>query len=202
MAHNPKTVVPKRGERSPAWAAFILLAALIAFYGLLSVYMARNHPWTDWFLQRVPLPTTRATLASDSELVRQIRVVSSRAWYTKLADQTSTLVAEATVVNDALVPVSRVVIEALAQVEGGKQRRESAVCGGSVSRRLLGRLPVEELITLQELVPPKEAVEPGATLDCQVAFARMPAGAEEVVLRIAWVEPLPGHPPPLFHPEG
>jgi hypothetical protein len=202
MAHKPKTVVPRRRDRSPAWSAFVLLTALVTSYGLLSVYMARNHPWTDRFLQLVPVPATRATLASDSELVQQIRIVSSRAWYTNLADQTSTLVAEATVVNDALVAVSRVVVEARAQVEGGNSRTESAVCGGSVSRRLFGRLPVEELMTLQELIPPQTAVEPGATLRCQVAFARMPAGAEEVVLRIAWVEPLPGHPRPLFHPEG
>ncbi len=202
MAPEPRTVFPKLSERSPVWTAAIMLGALVTFYGLLAVYMARDHAWTDEMLQRIPLPSTRATLAADAGLASQLRIVSSRAWYTNLADQTRTLVAEATVVNDALVPLSKVIVDAQAQGQGTPLRTRSVVCGGAVSRRLLGRLPVEELDTLQELIPSLAALEPGRTIDCQVAFPDIGAGAEEVVLRIAWAEPFPGHPRPLFHPEG
>jgi hypothetical protein len=202
MAPEPRTVFPKLTNRSPVWPAAIMLGALVTFYGLLAVYMARDHAWTDSVLQQVPLPATRATLAADAELASHLRIVSSRAWYTKLGDQTRTLVAEATVVNDALIPLSKVIIEASAQAQGAAVLTRSVVCGGAVSRRLLGRLPVEELDTLQELIPSLDALEPGRTIDCQVAFPDIGTGAEEVVLRIAWVEPLPGHPRPLFRPEG
>jgi hypothetical protein len=202
MAVKPRTVIPKRAERSPIWAGIAMLSLMVTFFGLLAVYMARNHPWTDSILQHVPIPATRASLAADAELATQIRIISSRAWYTNLADQTRTLVAEATIVNDALVPLSKVVVEAEAQGQGATVHKQSAVCAGTISRRLLGRLPVEELDTLQELIPSLEALEPGETIDCQVAFPGISAGAEEVVLRIAWVEPLPGHPRPPFHPEG
>ena len=200
MAARPRTVIPKRSERSPIWGAVSMLTALMTAYGLLAVYMARDHAWTDRILQHVPIPTTRASLAADAALATQIRIVTSSAWYTSLADQTRTLVAEATVVNDALVPLSRVIVEARAHGQEGATRTQSAVCGGAISRRLLGRLPVDELQTLQNLVPSLEALEPGQTIECQVAFADMDAGAEEVILRIAWAEPLPGHPRPLFHP--
>jgi hypothetical protein len=202
MASNQRTVVPEQRERSPAWSAAILLGVLAICYGLVAVYMARNHAWADRFLQSVPIPTTAASLAADPVLAGQIRIVSSRAWYTQLADRTTTLVAEAIVVNDALVPVNKVVVEASAQADGSSGRIESAVCGGTLSRRLLGRIAVDELETLQELVPTLDAIEPGQKLECQIAFPRMAQGAEEVVLRITWVEPLPGHPRPLVHPEG
>lgn len=202
MAIKPRTVIPKARDRSPIWTSLAMLAALLTFYGLLAVYMATDHAWTDRVLQSIPIPTTRATLASDAALASQVRIVSSRAWYTQLGDQTLTLVAEATVVNDALVPLSKIIVRAAAEGPGTGLRTQSAVCGGAISPRLLGRLPIEELNTLQKLVPSLDALEPGETMDCQVAFARMGTGAEEVVLRVAWVEPLPGHPHPLFHPEG
>ena len=202
MANKPRTVIPSNSERSPVWPALYMLGALVTFYGLLAVYMSRDHAWTDEVLQHVPIPASRASLAAEPDLATQVRIVSSRAWYTNLSDQTRTLVAEATVVNDALVPLSKVIVEAQAQAPGAKAQSRNVVCAGAVSRRLLGRLPVEELDTLQDLVPSLSALEPGGKIDCQVAFAGIEAGAEEVILRIAWVEPLPGHPRPLFRPEG
>ena len=142
-----------------------------------------------------------------NELVLGPKVVdsidSSEAWFARLGDQSSTLVAETVIVNDALLPVTNVVVEAVVMEEGNRIRRAHAGCGRPVSDRLIGRLRRDELKALNTLeVSSTGELATGETIRCQVAFARLEPGPDEVVFRIASVEPLPGHSPPLFHPGG
>jgi hypothetical protein len=87
-----------------------------------------------------------------------------------------------------------------ARTEGRTKAVATAVCGKSISTRLLGRIGRDEIETLMSLDAPL-SVEPGHTLACQVAFPGVVPGVEEVVIRIASVEPSPGHHPPVFRPE-
>lgn len=178
----------------------MLLLSMISAFGILSLFMARNHAWTDKVLAELPLPGPATSLAADPGLAGQIRIGESRAWYTALVDRTSALVAEAEVVNDAIVPVTNIVVEAHAYVSGLPVRTISGMCGRPVSNRLLQRLPREELGALLDLEPPfSTPLDPGESMDCQVAFAGLEPGADEVVFRVASAEPLPGHSKPQFH---
>ncbi len=203
MARRPQTVVPDQPRHTSIWTTLVLLASLVTTLAIVALFMARNHAWAERVLARLPAPGPATSLAADPGLAQQIRIVASDAWFTKLDDQTSALVAESVVVNDSLVPVRNVVIEA-SVLQGGTPVATARVsCGKPVSDRLLRRLSREELHALAELEPP--ATRPLATgerLRCQVAFAGIAPGDQEVTFRIASVEPLPGHPDPLFHPGG
>jgi len=203
MARRPRTVVPQEPRRSSIWTALVLLVSLVMTFSVVTVFMVRNHAWTDEFLSRLPVPGPATSLAADPSLTGQMRIATSRAWFTKLADQTPALVAETVVVNDSLVPVRNVVVEAT--VYDGEEHVGAArvSCGKPVSNRLLGRLRREELRALRDLAP--SATRPLATgekLRCQVAFTGLKSGAEEVTFRISSAEPLPGHPDPLLYPGG
>lgn len=209
MARRPHTivsvgpVVPGEPERKSIWTALVLLVSLITTFAIVALFMTSNHAWTDAVLTRLPAPGPATSLAADPELAGQMRIVTSQAWYTRLADQTPALVAETVVVNDALVPVNNVVVEA--SVYAGQNHLGTArvSCGKPVSQRLLGRLKRDELQALSDLSPPEtRPLAAGESLRCQVAFAGIQPGAEEVTFRIASVEPLPGHQAPLFHPGG
>lgn len=203
MARRPRTVVPGEPERKSIWTALVLLVSLITTFAILALFMARDHPWTDALLARLPAPGAATSLAADPTLASQMRIVTSQAWYTKLADQTPALVAETVVINDALVPVNNVIVEA--SVYAGEKHLGTArvSCGKPVSPRMLGRLKRDELRALDDLRPPEtRPLATGESLRCQVAFAGIESGAEEVTFRIASVEPLPGHREPLFHPGG
>jgi len=181
-------------------APLAILGALLASFGLVALFMIHDHTWTDELMAQLPLPGPAMTLAADPSLALQVRMTNARAWSIVLADQTPTLMAETDIANDALVPVERIVVRAEARIEGRTKAVATAICGKPVSIRLLGRIGRDELETLMSLDAPA-AVEPGGRLACQVAFPGIVPGIEDVVLRVASVEPSPGHQPPVFHPE-
>jgi len=184
------------------WTALVLMTSLTAGFVIIALFMAGNHAWTDAITAALPVPGPATSLAADPGLSSQIRITRSRAWYTTLADQTPTLIAQATVVNDALLPVSNILVEGQAYRDGKAVRSALGVCGRPISNRLIRRLPRDELRALQRLQPPTPtAMVSGSSMECQLAFAGIKPGATEVSLRIASVEPLPGHRSPLFHPE-
>jgi hypothetical protein len=188
-------------EDSPSGAnALALLGTLLVAFATLALFMTHNHAWTDSVMAALPLPGPSQSLAADPTLSAQVRLVDARAWDTILGDRTSTLIAEASVTNDSLVPIRRVVVEAQARRSGRSLAVVTAICGNAVSHRLLRRLARDELETLRALEAPA-GVEPGGRLPCQVSFAGIEPGVEEVQLRIASVEPFPGHHPHAFRPE-
>jgi hypothetical protein len=203
VARRPRTVVPGEPERKSIWTALVLMVSLITTFAIVALFMARNHSWSDAMLSRLPAPGPATSLAADPALADQMRIVTSQAWYTRLADQTPALVAETVVINEALVPVGNVVVEASVYAGDDNLGTARVSCGKPVSPRLLGRLRREELRALGDLSPAEvRPLATGESLRCQVAFAGIRPGAEEVTFRIASVEPLPGHRAPLFHPGG
>jgi hypothetical protein len=203
VAAQAKTYVPPREQRRKSiGSALVLLGALNVTFGILSVFMTRNHAWTDEFMASLPLPGTGTSMAADPSLMRQAKIGATRAWYATLADQSSTLLAETEVTNESALPVTKIVVEAHAYDDGVPVRTVSTMCGLSVSGRLIGRLTREDLSALLDLAPPSPLpVAPGKTIRCQLAFPGLKEGAEEVAFRIASVEPFPGHPPPHLLPE-
>lgn len=200
---RPRTVVPVEPRTTSIWTALVLITSLVAAFVIAASFMVRNHDWTDAFLARLPAPGARTSLAADPALAGQLRMLESQAWFARLADQTPALVAETVLVNDALVPVTNVVVEAVVMENGNRVRTAHVGCGKPVSQRLIGRLRREELRALNDLdIASAGELATGDRIRCQVAFARMKPGPDEVVFRIASVEPLPGHSPPLFHPGG
>jgi hypothetical protein len=194
------SVGDRAGDRLAGALAF--LAVLVATFAMAAVVLIRNHAWADALAARLPFPGPTSSLAADPSLAPQLRVVGARAWDTLLADQTPVLIAEAEVVNDALVPVRRVVLEVQARTRDGQAvALATAACGTTVSHRLLKRIARDELGALQSLKP-AISTEPGGRLTCQVAFAGIAPGVEEVVLRVSSVEPDPGHSPPTFRSAG
>jgi hypothetical protein len=178
-----------------------LVVSLNLAFVVIAAFMARNHAWTDAFMALVPLPGTGTSLASDPSLTGQMRIETASVGYRTLADQSETLVAEADVSNRSLLPVTKVVLEAHAYGSGLPVGTVSAMCGLSVSERFIGRLARDELRALLELQPPSpRPIEPGERVRCQIAFPGLKLPADEVVFRIASVEPFPGHPPPHLLP--
>jgi hypothetical protein len=196
---DPKTFVPEEPSASALATPLVLLAALLVSFTLVALFMTHNHAWTDSLMAKLPLPGAEASLAADPSLRSQLTLRDLRAWDATLADQTSLLLAEATVVNDALVPVRRIVVTAEARVDGRVIATQTATCGKAVSSRLLRRMGRDELSALREIDPPV-ALEPGEHLPCQLAFAGIAPGIKEVTLRVASAEPLPGHREPAFAP--
>ncbi len=199
---RPRTVVPTEPRRTSIWTALVLITSLVAAFVITASFMIRNHEWTDTFLAELPAPGARTSLAADPALAGQMRMLESDAWFARLADQTPALIAETVIVNDALVPVTNVVVEAVLMEDGNRVRTAHVGCGKPVSDRLIGRLRREELRALSDLGASAGEIATGEQIRCQVAFARMKPGPDEVVFRIASVEPLPGHSPPLFLPGG
>lgn len=199
MRREFKTVVPRDSRATSIGTALVLLASLVTGFAILALFMTHHHTWTDSIMAKLPLPGPAASFAADPSLSQQLRFRDQRAWNTMLADQTPTLVAEATLVNDALIPVRNVVVFAEAMAGGRAVATMIVPCGKAISNRLLGRIGRDELRTVRDLAP-NRAVAPGQSLPCQVAFAGVEPGTEEVRLTIASAEPLPGHLPPSFHP--
>lgn len=186
-------------RRTPIWTAIVLLLGLDVAFALLTLFMAQRHAWTDGFLAAVPMPGTRTSMAADPGLMRQLRVADTELWFSDLADQSSTLVADVSVENNSSLPVTKIVLEAQAFGSGAWVRTVSALCGLAVSPRLLGRLDREELVSLLDLAPPDtRAVQPGTSVRCQLAFPTLQSGVDEVMFKIASAEPSPGHPVPRF----
>jgi len=199
-AGREASFVHEEDPPSSLTAPLAILGALLASFSLIALFMVHDHTWTDEITAHLPLPGPAMTLAADPSLALQMRMINARAWNTILADQTPTLMAEADIANDALLPVERIVVRAEARIEGRTKAVASAVCGKPISNRLLGRIGRDELETLMSLDAPL-SVEPGHRLACQIAFPGLVPGVEEVQLRIASVEPSPGHHPPVFRQE-
>lgn len=185
--------------RTPIWTAVVLLLGLDLAFALLALFMVQRHDWTDRFLAGVPMPGTRTSMAVDPGLMRQLRVADTELWFTGLADQSTTLVADVDVENNSSLPVTKIVLEAQAFDSGAWVRTVSTLCGLAVSPRLLGRLEREELVSLLDLAPATtRAVQPGTSVRCQLAFPVLEPGVDEVMFKIASAEPSPGHPVPRF----
>jgi hypothetical protein len=197
VERHARTFVPEEASTSTLATALTLLSALLLTFGLIAVFMVRNHDWTDSFMAALPFPGPRANLAADPALVPQLQLGELRAWDATLADQTHALITEASVTNDALVSVRRVLVTAEARVDGHTVASQTTACGKSVSGRLLRRIGRDELAALREIDPPGP-VRPGQSMTCQVAFTGLAPGVKEVVVRIASVEPFPGHPARAF----
>jgi len=201
VERHARTFVPEETKApSMLGAALALLCALLLSFALIAAFMVQNHGWTDSLMAVLPFPGPRASLAADPQLAPQLRLENVRAWDATLADQTSALIAEAWVTNDALVPVHRVLVTAEARVDGHTVATQSGTCGKAVSSRLLRRIGRDELMALREIDPPAP-VRPGQKIPCQLAFTGIVPGVKEVVVRIASVEPYPGHPARAFDPQ-
>jgi hypothetical protein len=199
VERGPRTVVPKSAGTPSFGTPLVLLAALLGSFAIVALVMVRNHSWTDSVMAMLPLPGPSASFAADPSLTTQLRVSDARAWNATLGDQTPALVADASVTNDALVPVRHIMLEAEARAHGRLVAVETVGCGKTVSNRLLRRIGRDEIGALRE-IDASSPVQPGASIPCQVAFAGVAAGVDEVVLRVASVEPLPGHGPAVFRP--
>jgi len=200
VERHARTFVPEETSASTLATALTLLSALLLTFGLVALFMVRNHSWTDSVMATLPFPGPRATLAADPALVPQMHLGDLRAWDATLADQTPALITEAAVTNDALVSVRRIMVTAEARIDGHTVAMQTTACGKSVSNRLLRRIGRDELAALREIDPPGP-VRPGERLPCQLAFTGIAPGVKEVVLRIASVEPFPGHPARAFDPQ-
>lgn len=195
-----RTVVPEESGPSGLSTPLVVLAALLTTFMLAALFMGQNHTWTDSLMARLPFPGPQTSLAADPSLPSQLRLSNVRAWDAMLADQTPTLIAEASVINDALVPVRRIVVAAEARADGRLIASQTVTCGKWVSSRLLRRIGRDELAALRE-IDASAPLEPGQRMPCQVAFGGIEPGANEVVLRIASAEPSPGHRAPAFDPQ-
>jgi len=197
-----KTVVPEQPRVASIWTVLLLLLALLVTASLTAVFMVTHHTWTERVMSALPVPGPMASLAADPSLIAQMRLERPHAWIAHSADRIPVLVVEAEVANAALIEVVNVTLEALALGPDGRLlARRRALCGKPLSRRLLGRLRVEEIAAATSARPARPlALEPGHRTRCQVAFAGLEPGVSEVSLRIASVEPLPGHSRPLFLP--
>ncbi len=199
MPRKPKTLQRHDEERpSPVWTAVVLMASSVVVLATVSLFLVRNHEWTDALVSALPGPAS--CLAADPGLAGQMRIRDVSAQVLSLGDQTRTLVAEASVVNDAMIPAEDLKLEVTVFAGGEEVRRAASSCGKTVSERLLRRLTIAELLALSELDPGYPVVlQPGATISCQVTVPEIPEDIDEASFRIASVEARPGHPPARFH---
>jgi hypothetical protein len=200
MAGPPRSIVNEQPRTTRACTGVVLLASLVGVFSLLAVFLANNHAWTDALVRRLPMPGA-GSLGSDPVLAAQMRVVDPKAKVLTLADRTTAVVVEATVINDSLIPVRGVRLAAEAMREGQPVAHAAAACGKNVSERLLKRLPRDEVRTLMDLAPSSELVlASGEHARCQVAISSVRGAVDEVSYRIASVEPTDDHLPAAYRP--
>jgi len=179
----------------------VLLGSLVFSFGLLALILAYNHSWTDTLMRSLPIPGPRTSFAADPGLIGQMRAAKPDVRSVALADQSRAVVIETDVVNESPLPVSRVVLEATAFTGGKPVAKIASDCGKVVSDKLLSRLPPDELGVLVAIPSPNsERLEPGRAIHCQIAFPPPVPAADDFRVRVASVEPLPGHPPPRLSP--
>ncbi|HYC57654.1 MAG TPA: hypothetical protein VEL28_22165 [Candidatus Binatia bacterium] len=201
MARRPREIVHEENRSTPAWTGVVLLASLVGVFALLAVFLANNHAWTDALVRRLPVPGLATSLASDPVLASQMRVVDPKAKVLTLADRSTAVVVEATVINDSLIPVRGVRLAAEAMREGRSVAQAAAACGKNVSERLLKRLPRDEVRTLMDLAPSSELIlASGEHTRCQVAISSIRGEVDEVSYRVASVEPTDDHLPANYRP--
>ena len=199
MPNKNRTIIRRPKPRTAVWTGLVLMTSLVVSFGFLSVFLVYNHEWTDAQMARLPWPGASTSLAAERGLAEQMRVTNPFARMTNLRDNTPTLVAEATVVNDSMIPVSNMVLEAQAFAGDTLLRTASARCGTGVSGQLFAHMKAQDLDALKALRPSLPSiVASGAATQCQVAMAGLRGGADSVELRVTSVEPLAGHRSSLF----
>jgi hypothetical protein len=197
MAKPKDAILPETENRTAAGTTIVLMSSVVAIFGLFSLFLTHYHEWNDRLALGVPWPGVATSFAADPGLATQVRVSEVTVKMTKLADQTQALIAQVRLTNDALIPIRNVVVEAILIQDGEDGRKASALCGKNISSRILGRMPRSELTALMRMRP-RESVEleTGASTTCQVALIGTEEELEEideVELRVASVEPRPGH---------
>lgn len=184
--------------RTAAWTALVLMLSLVSTFALFALYLDHDHVFADQLAASLPALGAGTSLAADPTLAAQVRVTEVSARVTKLNDRTMALVTEARVTNDALIDIQHVFMEATILADG-RERSVIARCGHAVSERLFKRMQRSEVTALMRLTPSEPAVlKSGESTKCQVAIANVKDSVEEVTVRIASAEPIPGHPAPSF----
>ncbi len=194
-------VITREHRRASIWTALVLLGSLVCGFGLVTLLLTHNHSWTDALLRRLPSPGGRSSLAAGAGLIAQMRTKNAAARLAHLSDKSTALIVRSDVVNESMIPVSNIVVEAVVLTDNHRIVSARSQCGKVVSETLLNRLPRDELDTLLEVpVPSDTTLAPGATLQCQIALPGIGEAADEVEFRVASVEPFPGHPRPSLGP--
>ena len=187
-----ETIVPRRGRSSFA-TVWVCTCCLLAGFGILAMLLIARHTVADWVLAKLPAPGPATSMATARSLTSHLRIEPPRVWRARLGDNSETLVAETTVTNDSFIAVRDVVVEAEAYLGGRKVGSAISACGKALSPTLLGRIKRDELATVLDLPASGTTLMPGSSTSCQVAFPRSAARADEIEIRVASVEPLPGH---------
>ncbi len=173
----------------------MLMASSIAAFALFALFLANNHHWTDELLARFPLSGGALRPANDGIVAEQLRIANVRTEHLTLSDRSVALLLEATVINDAAIPVRGIVLEVEGYRDGKKIAAGQGTCGKNVSVRLLKRLSRDEVTALMGLETPQaEVLAPGDRTECQVTLTQLRTEVEEVSYRIASAEPTSDHP--------
>jgi len=192
MPRSPRAIVPDAPEQaSPAWSAVVLMASSVGAFAVFALFLANNHRWTDELLARMPSPS--GSLANDGIVAEQLRVTNVHTEHMTLSDRSSALLFQATLVNDASLPVRGVELEVEGWRDGHLVATSHGTCGKNVSVRLLKRLSRDEVSALMGLATESEVLEPGSRIDCQVALTQLRTEVEEVSYRVSSAEPGSGH---------
>lgn len=194
MARTPRAIVPEEPRETSAWSAVVLMASSVGAFALVALFLAVNHRWTDELLAHLPVPAALRP-AADGVIAEQLRVTEVRTEHLTLADRSVALLLEATVVNDAAIPVRGISLEVEGWRDGDPVAQGFGTCGKNVSVRLLKRMSRDEVGALMELdAPDNRELAPGGRTGCQVALTQLRTEVEEVTYRIASAEPTAGHP--------
>lgn len=195
MARTPRAIVPEEPKETSAWSAVVLMASSVGAFALIALFLATNHHWTDALLARLPTPLDGILPAGDGIVAEQLRFSDVRTEHLTLSDRSVALLLEATVVNDAAIPVRGIVLEVEGFRDGKAIAAGQGTCGKNVSVRLLKRLSRDEVAALMQLATPEsEVLESGSRTGCQVALTGLRTEVDEVSYRIASAEPTEDHP--------
>src|SRR5205085_8689250 len=178
MARSPRAIVPDGPKESSAWSAVVLMASSVGAFALFALFLSNNHHWTDELLARLPSPA--GTLASDGIVAEQLRLTAVHTEHMTLSDRSVALLFEATLVNDASIPVRGIRLEVEGYRDGNIVSKSQGTCGKNVSVRLLKRMSRDEVSALMGLATDNEELAPGARTDCQVALTQLRTEIAEV----------------------
>lgn len=195
MARPPRAIVPEAPKEASAWSAIVLMASTVGAFALFSLFLANNHHWTDRLLSRMPTMGGLTRPANDGILAEQMRVSDIHTEHLTLADRSVALLFEASVVNDAAIPVQGIVLKVEGFREGKKVAEAEGTCGKNVSVRLLKRMSRDEVGSVMALDAPESGLlESGARTGCQVTLTQLKTEVDEVSYAVASVEATPDHP--------
>jgi hypothetical protein len=193
VARTQKTIIPDEPRASSAWSTVVLMVSSVGAFGLISLFLANNHRWTDQLLAHLPSPA--GSLANDGIVAEQLRMTGIHTEHMTLSDRSSALLFSATLVNDSSIPVRGIRLAIDGWRDGNLVATSHGTCGKNVSVRLLKRLSRDEVSALMQLATEAEILAPGARTECQVALTQLRTEVEEVSYRVESAEPDAGHPP-------